>query len=91
MTQLDLVSKYIGPREDSKVKLNRLHSGEWQKTRARVKKAVDEMADELIALYAQRMKVKGYAFSPDTEYQRDFEAHFDYQETDDQLRCIAEI
>ena len=71
--------------------MNRLHSGEWQKTRARVKKAVDEMADELIALYAQRMKVKGYAFSPDTEYQRDFEAHFDYQETDDQLRCIAEI
>ena len=91
VTQLDLVSKYIGPREDSKVKLNHLHSGEWQKTRARVKKAVDEMADELIALYAQRMKVKGYAFSPDTEYQRDFEAHFDYQETDDQLRCIAEI
>ncbi len=91
VTQLDLVSKYIGPREDSKIKLNRLNSGEWQKTRARVKKAVDEMADELIALYAQRMKVKGFAFSPDTEYQRDFEAHFDYQETDDQLRCIAEI
>ena len=91
VTQLDLVSKYIGPREDSKIKLNRLNSGEWQKTRARVKKAVDEMADELIALYAQRMKVKGYAFSPDTDYQRDFEAHFDYQETDDQLRCIAEI
>ncbi|MGI5856307.1 MAG: transcription-repair coupling factor [Candidatus Merdivicinus sp.] len=91
VTQLDLVSKYIGPREDSKVKLNRLHSGEWQKTRARVKKAVDEMADELIALYAQRMRVQGFAFSPDTDYQRDFEAHFDYQETDDQLRCIAEI
>ncbi|MGI5894192.1 MAG: transcription-repair coupling factor [Candidatus Merdivicinus sp.] len=91
VTQLDLVSKYIGPREDSKVKLNKLNSGEWQKTRARVKKAVDEMADELIALYAKRMQVKGYAFSPDTDYQRDFEAHFDYQETDDQLRCIAEI
>lgn len=91
VTQLDLVSKYIGPREDSKVKLNRLHSGEWQKTRQRVRKAVDEMADELIALYAQRMKVKGYAFSPDTEYQKDFEAHFEYQETDDQLRCIEEI
>ena len=91
VTQLDLVSKYIGPRDDSKVKLNRLNSGEWQKTRARVKKAVDEMADELIALYAERMQVKGYAFSPDTEYQKDFEAHFDYQETDDQLRCIAEI
>ena len=91
VTQLDLVSKYIGPRDDSKVKLNRLHSGEWQKTRNRVRKAVDEMADELIALYAERMSVKGYAFSPDTEYQRDFEAHFEYQETDDQLRCAQEI
>ena len=91
VTQLDLVSKYIGPREDSKVKLNRLHSGEWQKTRQKVRKAVDEMADELIALYAKRMSVKGYAFSEDTEFQRDFEAHFEYQETDDQLRCIQEI
>lgn len=91
VTQLDLVAKYIGPREDSKIKLNRLHSGEWQKTRARVRKAVDEMADELIALYAKRMAMKGYAFSSDTEWQRDFEAHFAYQETDDQLRCIDEI
>ena len=91
VTQLDLVSKYIGPREESKVKLNRLHSGEWQKTRQRVRKAVDEMADELIALYAKRMSVKGYAFSPDDEFQRDFEGHFEYQETDDQLRCIQEI
>ena len=91
VTQLDLVSKYIGPREDSKVKLNKLNSGEWQKTRARVKKAVDDMAEELVALYAKRMQVKGHAFAPDTEYQRDFEAHFEYQETDDQLRCIEEI
>ena len=91
VTQLDLVSKYIGPREDAHVKLNRLHSTEWQKTRQRVKKAVDEMADELIALYAKRMSVKGYAFSPDDEMQRDFEEHFEYQETDDQLRCIREI
>ncbi len=91
VTQLDLVSKYIGPREDSHVKLNRLHSGEWQKTRQRVRKAVDEMADELIALYARRMAVKGYAFAEDTEFQRDFEAHFEYQETDDQLRCVEEI
>ena len=91
VTQLDLVSKYIGPREDSHIKLNRLHSTEWQKTRQKVKKAVDEMADELIALYAKRMSVKGYAFSPDDEMQRDFEDHFEYQETDDQLRCIHEI
>ncbi len=91
VTQLDLVSKYIGPKEDSKVKLNRLHSGEWQKTRERVRKAVDDMADELIELYAKRMAVKGYAFSPDSEYQKDFESHFEYQETDDQLRCAEEI
>ncbi len=91
VTQLDLVSKYIGPREDSKVKINRLHSGEWLKTRQRVRKAVDDMADELLKLYAERMSVKGYAFSPDTEYQKDFEAHFEYQETDDQLRCAEEI
>ncbi|MBR6790929.1 MAG: transcription-repair coupling factor [Oscillospiraceae bacterium] len=91
VTQLDLVSKYIGPREESKVKLNRLHSGEWQKTRQRVRKAVDEMADELITLYARRMSARGYAFPEDNEFQRDFEAHFEYQETDDQLRCIQEI
>ncbi len=91
VTQLDLVSKYIGPREDAHIKLNRLHSTEWQKTRQKVKKAVDEMADELIALYAKRMSVKGYAFSPDDEMQRDFEEHFPYQETDDQLRCAKEI
>ncbi len=91
VTQLDLVSKYIGPREDGNLRLNKLNSGEWQKTRARVKKAVAEMADELIRLYAERMKVKGYAFSEDSDWQRDFEAHFPYEETDDQLRCVQEI
>lgn len=91
VTQLDLVSKYIGPREDGHLRLNKLNSGEWQKTRSRVKKAVAEMADELIRLYAERMKVKGYAFSADSDWQRDFEAHFPYEETDDQLRCVGEI
>ncbi len=91
VTQLDLVSKYIGPREDGHLRLNKLNSGEWQKTRSRVKKAVAEMADELIRLYAERMKVKGHAFSPDSDWQRDFEAHFPYEETDDQLRCVHEI
>jgi len=91
VTQLDLVSKYIGPREDGNLRLNKLNSGEWQKTRARVKKAVAEMADELIRLYAERMKVKGYAFSEDSDWQRDFESHFPYEETDDQLRCVQEI
>lgn len=91
VTQMDLISRYIGPRDDTGVKLNKLSSNEWQKTRSRVKKAVKDMADELIALYAKRSQTKGFAFSPDTDWQNDFEARFDYTETDDQLRCIEEI
>ncbi|HNX65052.1 MAG TPA: transcription-repair coupling factor [Oscillospiraceae bacterium] len=91
VTQLDLVSKYIGPRDDSGVKLNKLSSMEWQKTRSRVKSAVKDMADELIALYAKRANTKGFAFSPDNDWQQDFEERFDYSETDDQLRSIEEI
>lgn len=91
VTQLDLVSKYIGPKEDSTVKLNKLGSGDWQKTKTRVRKAVKDMAQELTKLYAERMQVKGFAFSGDTEWQRDFEAKFEYEETGDQLRCIEEI
>ena len=91
VTQLDLVSKYIGPREDATVKLSKLGGQDWQKTKARVRSAVKDMAKELIRLYAQRMQAKGHAFSPDTEWQRDFEAHFEFEETEDQLRCIKEI
>lgn len=91
VTQLDLVSKYIGPKEDSKIKLNKLNSVEWQKTRSRVKQAVEDMADELILLYAKRMESKGFAFREDTEWQKDFEQHFPYIETDDQLRSVEEI
>ncbi len=91
VTQLDLVSKYIGAREDSGVRLNKLSSGEWQKTRSNVKKAVKDMAHELIALYAKREKSEGFAFYPDDEMQRDFEERFPYIETEDQLRSIAEI
>ena len=91
VTQLDLVSKYIGAAENGGVRLNRLGSSEWQKTRKRVKAAVKDMAKQLTALYAKRMAVKGYAFSPDTDLQNDFERRFEYEETDDQLRCINEI
>ncbi len=91
VTQLDLVSKYIGPREDAAIKLSKLGGQDWQKTKARVRSAVKDMAKELIQLYAQRMQAKGHAFSPDTEWQRDFEAHFEFEETEDQLRCIQEI
>ena len=91
VTQLDLVSKYIGAAENGGVRLNRLGGSEWQKTRKRVKAAVKDMAKQLTALYAKRMAVKGYAFSPDTDLQNDFERRFEYEETDDQLRCINEI
>ncbi len=91
VTQLDLVAKYIGPREDSKVKLNKLGGSEWQKAKSRVKTAVKDMAKELIVLYSERMQAKGFAFSADSEWQRDFEANFDYEETPDQLRCCDEI
>ena len=92
VTQLDLVSKYIGAAaEDGGIKLNRLGGSEWQKTRKRVKAAVRDMAKQLTALYAKRMSVKGYAFGPDTDLQNDFERRFEYEETEDQLRCINEI
>lgn len=91
VTQLDMVAKYIGPQENSRVKLSRLGSGDWQKAKAKVKTSVKDIAKELIALYAARMKAKGYAFTGDNEWQRDFEAAFEYEETPDQLECIREI
>ena len=92
VTQLDLVSKYIGPKDDtSRVKVNRLGSKEWEKSRSKVRAAVKDMAKELTELYATRLKAPGYAFSPDIDMQSDFERRFEYDETDDQLRCIHEI
>lgn len=92
VTQLDQVSKYIGPRSDDKlVKLNKLGGKEWQKTRTRVKAAVKDMAEQLIVLYSKRKAIKGHAFSPDIDMQNDFELRFEFQETPDQLRCIDEI
>ena len=91
VTQLDMVAKYIGAQENSRVRLNRLGSGDWQKAKAKVKTSVKDIAKELIALYAARMKAKGYAFSRDNEWQRDFEAKFEYEETPDQLNCVREI
>ena len=93
VTQLDLVSKYIGPHEETgrTVKLNRMGGADWEKTRSRVRKAVKDMADQLIQLYAKRREVEGYAFSPDIDMQSDFERRFPYDETADQLRAIDEI
>ena len=91
VTQLDLVSRYVGPGDDGGVKLNKLNSTEWTRTRNKVRAAVKDMAEELTKLYAQRQMAKGYAFDPDDDWQLDFEERFDYQETDDQLRAISEI
>ena len=91
VTQLDMVSKYIGPKEDNKVKLSKLGGTDWAKAKSRVRKAVKDIAHELTKLYAERMKAKGYAFRPDSEWHHDFASHFEYEETGDQLRCIDEI
>ncbi|MDR1463985.1 MAG: transcription-repair coupling factor [Oscillospiraceae bacterium] len=91
VTQLDQVSKYIGPRSEGAVKLNRLGGRDWQKTRSRVSLAVKDLAKELTALYAKRLQLPGFAFSPDIDMQNDFERRFEFEETQDQLRCIAEI
>ena len=91
-TQLDLVSKYIGSGEDtSRTKLNKLGGTEWAKTTYRAKAAARDLAKGLIDLYARRQRLAGFAFSPDSPWQQEFEEAFPYTETDDQLRCIREI
>ena len=91
-TQLDMVSKYIGGgSEDKPVKLNKIGSDAWQKTKAKARKAAKDMAGELIQLYAARKRQPGFAFAADAPWQREFEDNFPYPETDDQLRCIADI
>ena len=91
-TQLDMVSKYIGGGgEDANVKLNKIGSDAWQKTKARARKAAKDMAGELIKLYAARKRQQGFAFAADSPWQQEFEDNFPYPETDDQLRCIADI
>ena len=90
-TQLDLVSKYIGGGEDRPVKLSRMGGAEWKRTTSRAKAAAKELAAELTRLYAQRARTPGFAFSPDSPWQTEFEESFGYAETDDQLRCIREI
>ncbi len=91
-TQLDMVSKYIGGGgEDSNVRLNKIGTDAWQKTKSKARKAAKDMAGELIQLYAARKRQEGFAFAADSPWQLEFEDNFPYPETDDQLRCIAEI
>ena len=91
-TQLDMVSKYIGGGgEDANVKLNKIGTDAWQKTKTKARKAAKDMAGELIQLYAARKQHPGFAFAADSPWQKEFEDNFPYPETDDQLRCIHEI
>ncbi len=89
--QLDLVSKYIGGGEGSRVRVAKLGGAEWAKTRSRASAAARDMAKQLTELYAERSRIGGFAFPKDSEWQAQFEASFPYVETDDQLRCIREI
>lgn len=88
--QMDKVQKYIGG-EEAKPKVNKLGSKEWANTKAKVKRAIADMTDELIALYRARENTPGHAFAPDTPWQKEFEDDFPYEETPDQLQCIDEI
>jgi len=90
-TNLDVISKYIGSGEQSEVKLSKLGGTTWVKTKTRAKKAARDLAQGLIKLYAARRSQPGYAFSPDDDWQRGFEERFQYEETEDQLTCAAEI
>ncbi|MDO4619224.1 MAG: transcription-repair coupling factor [Lachnospiraceae bacterium] len=89
-TQLDLLQKYAGGSGDSKPKLNKLGGQEWEKTRTKVRGAVQNIAKDLVELYAKRQESAGHACSPDTEWQREFEELFPYEETDDQLQAIED-
>jgi transcription-repair coupling factor (superfamily II helicase) len=91
VNQLDLVSRYIGPQEGDTVRLSKLGNDDWNKRKERVKKAVEDMAEELTELYAKRAKTPGFPFPPDDDFQNDFESRFPYAETDDQLQSAAEI
>ncbi|MCL2739597.1 MAG: transcription-repair coupling factor [Oscillospiraceae bacterium] len=88
--QLDMVFKYVGKNEDN-IKLSKLGSTDWKNTKARVKKACQDIAEQLIALYAKRQEIAGRAFSEDTEWQIEFEETLEYDETPDQLRAIEEV
>lgn len=88
--QLGMLQKYVGG-DGVAPKLNKLSGSEWKQTKAKAKAAITDMADELIRMSAIRMKEKGYAFSEDTVWQKEFEETFPYTETDDQIRCVEEI
>jgi len=90
LTRLDLVQKYRSA-EGAKPALSHLGTATWAKTKARVKKAMKDMADELLKLYAERRMAEGHAFPADNQWQKEFEDSFEYNETDDQEQAIADV
>lgn len=88
--QLDLIQKYEG-LEDKQPVLSRLGTGEWKRTKAKIRERVKIAAEELVKIYAARAEAKGYAYPPDNEWQHELEDAFPYQETPDQLRAIREV
>ncbi len=88
--QMDLIQKYIGS-DEAAPKLNKLGGTEWARAKTKAKKSIEDMAQDLIKLYAEREKAKGYAFGKDTDWQKQFEDLFPYEETPDQLKCIEEV
>ena len=88
--KIDLIQKYVASGE-KEPKLHKMGSADWTKTKSKVSAAVQDIADDLIILYAKRESEKGHAFAPDDDLQRAFENAFPYDETDDQLRSIQEV
>lgn len=88
--QIELVQKYVGS-ESKEPKIYKLGGSEWKRVKKKVQSSVQDIADDLIKLYAEREAAKGYAFSPDGDLQREFESSFPYQPTEDQIRSVQEI
>ena len=88
-TGLDVIQKYASAESGSKPKLNKLGTQEWNKTKSKVRTAVDEVAQDLVELYAVRQQSQGFAYGKDTVWQREFEEMFPFEETEDQVNAIA--
>ncbi len=91
VSQMNKIEKYASRDTDSPPVLNKLGGAEWTATKTRVKKAVGQIAKDLVALYATRQRIQGYAFSADTVWQKEFEEQFPYEETEDQARAIEAV
>ncbi|MCL1883624.1 MAG: transcription-repair coupling factor [Defluviitaleaceae bacterium] len=88
-SQMDMIQKYIGGREDAK--LSKLGGADWAKAKSRARQAVEILAADLIKLYAERAAAKAHVYSPDTVWQAEFENQFEYTETDDQIAAIEDV